>query len=174
MCPNVRFRPVNSNCGSLSSIASRYVDYYLQKLMKLAPGYISNSLQVIGRMDKLKQYLSDSVYITTSDAEAMYTNIDPEDGINTIEKYLDLYSHEYKGYIPKKLIIELLRLIMTKNVFQFGSTWWIQLIGTAMGTPCACAYATLYFAYHERTFLQVKYKDNLLLYSRYIDDIILI
>ena len=102
----------------------------------------------------------------------MYTNIDPEEGIPTIEKYINLFGHECKSFIPKALIINLLRLIMTMNVFQFGSTWRIQCIGTAMGTPCACAYATLFFAYHERTYLQEKYAENLLLYIRFIDDIL--
>ena len=94
--------------------------------------------------------------------------------IPTIKKYLDLFGHECKSFIPKKLIIDLLRLIMTNNVFQFGSTWWIQRIDTAMGTPCACAYTTLFFTYHERTFLQDKYAENLLLYIRFIYDILFV
>ena len=172
MIPNIKFRPVNSNCGSLAAVASKYVDYYLQKLIKYTPSYINNSLHVI---DKLKNLtITNELLITTSDAKSMYTNIDPEEGIDTIEKYLNQFGNECKTFIPKELIIDLLRLIMTKNVFQFGNTWWLQLIGTAMGTPCACAYATIFFAYHERTFLQEKYQDNLLLYIRFIDDILII
>ena len=60
---------------------------------------------------------------------------------------------------------------MTSSIFQFGNTWWKQLIGTAMGTPCACSYATLFYAFYERTFICPKYKSNLVLYKRYIDDI---
>ena len=60
---------------------------------------------------------------------------------------------------------------MTTNVFQFGTSWWIQLIGTAMGTPCACIYATIFFAYFERTRIMQKYQNNLLFYRRQIDDI---
>ena len=43
-----------------------------------------------------------------------------------------------------------------------------------MGTPCACAYATIFFAYYERTSILPKYKENIVLYLRYIDDILLI
>ena len=60
---------------------------------------------------------------------------------------------------------------MKNNVFQFGSTWWKQIVGTAMGTPCACIYATIFFAYFERKFIIPKYKQNLILYKRQIDDI---
>ena len=41
-----------------------------------------------------------------------------------------------------------------------------------MGTLCACIYATLFFAYFEQTYLLQKYKNNLLLYGRQIDEII--
>ena len=40
---------------------------------------------------------------------------------------------------------------MTRNVFQFGNRYFLQLTGTAMGTPCACVYATLYYSYWEET-----------------------
>ena len=74
MIPNIRFRPVNSNCGSLAAVASKYVDYYLQKLIKYTPSYINNSLHVI---DKLKNLtIPNELFITTSDAKSMYTNID--------------------------------------------------------------------------------------------------
>ena len=60
---------------------------------------------------------------------------------------------------------------MTSNVFKFGKTFWHQLIGTAMGTPCACAYATIFFAYFERTNLIPRFEKNLIFYVRFIDDI---
>ena len=114
--PSIRFRPVHSNCGSLTAVASKYVDYYLQKLIKSTPSYINNSLYVI---DKLKNLtITNELLITTPDSKSMYTNIDPEEGITTIEKYLNRYGNEYKIFISKKQIIDLLRLIMTNNVFN--------------------------------------------------------
>lgn len=46
MIPNVCFRPVNSNCESLSAIVSKYIDYYLQKLIKYVPSRVKNSTHV--------------------------------------------------------------------------------------------------------------------------------
>ena len=63
---------------------------------------------------------------------------------------------------------------MKHTIFTFGDTWWLQTKGTAMGTPCACIYATLFFAYYERVYLLPKYGKNLLYYGRQIDDIFLI
>ena len=63
---------------------------------------------------------------------------------------------------------------MRLNIFQFGDTWWIQRIGTAMGTPVAVAYAMIFFAYFERTFLLPKYEKNIHFYKRQVDDILMI
>lgn len=43
-----------------------------------------------------------------------------------------------------------------------------------MGTPGACNYATIVFAYYERTSILPTFKKNLLLHVRYIDDIFLV
>ena len=59
---------------------------------------------------------------------------------------------------------------MKSNVFKFGDTWFILILGTAMGTPCACIYAILYFAYWETVFMLKKYDGKVLLHKRFIDD----
>lgn len=102
----------------------------------------------------------------------MYTNIDPTEGITTLTSYQHTYSNEIKHDININVILDLIDLVMRNGIFKFGDTWWSQEIGTAMGTPCACIYATLFFAYFERTYLLKKYKNNLLFYGRQIDDIL--
>ena len=79
-----------------------------------------------------------------SDANAMYSNIDPEEGINSISSYIDLFAEEYTFLFPKTLIIKLLKMVMTKNVLKFGDTWRKQEIGIAIGKPYACLYATIF------------------------------
>jgi hypothetical protein len=77
------------------------------------------------------------------------------------------------------MILEATELIMKSNVFQFDDTYWLQLIGTAMGTNMACLLATIYYSYHEETKLLLTYHEQpimpnhppaLLLYGRLIDD----
>ena len=139
--------------------------------MILSPSYTKDSAELQWNLLQLHPQQQCITHIGTSDAKSMYTNIDPEEGIDTIERYINTFSHELKGHFPRKLIMKLLKLVMTTSVFQFGNTWWQQMIGTAMGTPCACSYATLFFAYYERMVICPKYKNNLIFYKRYIDDI---
>jgi len=60
---------------------------------------------------------------------------------------------------------------MRNNIFSFQDTYWLQTSGTAMGTPVACAYATITFGHYENSILLPNFKSNLLYYRRYIDDI---
>jgi hypothetical protein len=164
------FRPVVAQCGSLSAIISTYIDYKLQKFTKSIPSYITNSTDLLNQLDQLN--LPKHARLFTSDATSMYTNIDPTEGIEVLELYLNKYKDEVKDEVTNiELILSLTNLVMNNNVFQFGDTYWLQKIGTAMGTPCACVYAMIFFAWFERTRIQIKYKNNLIMYKRQIDDI---
>jgi hypothetical protein len=60
---------------------------------------------------------------------------------------------------------------MESNVIQFGDKYWLQIIGTAMGTPCAVIFALICFLTTERHIL-AKYDHLLAYFKHYIDDII--
>ena len=60
---------------------------------------------------------------------------------------------------------------MRNNIFEWGDMYFLQLLGTAMGTSAACMWATIYFAVHETQTLIPTYSTNLLVYLRFIDDI---
>ena len=168
----VPLRPVVSQCGSVFAVISIFIDFKLQHLTQSIPSYLKNSTSLLDELDKFGT-LPPSAKLFTSDATSMYSNIDPEEALPVLEAYLNEFSDELKGIEEEqiKLLIKLTRLVMKNNVFQFGSTWWRQKIGTAMGTPCACIYATIFFAYFERKVLLPKYRNNIILYKRQIDDI---
>ena len=169
------FRPVISQCGSFIAFISKWLDCHLQPLVRHLPSYTKDSFDLLQTLDKLPQ-LPQEARIVTTDATAMYTNIATDDGISVIKKYLNCYANELdlEDSIPIDMVCTLIEIVMTNNIFKFGNTWWLQKNGTAMGTACACIYATLYFGYFERKLLLPKYKDNLILYKRMIDNIVII
>ena len=59
---------------------------------------------------------------------------------------------------------------MTRNIFQFGNSYWKQRNGTAMGTSCAVNYAFLYVGLLEIQELLTDFKDWMPFYARFIDD----
>ena len=60
---------------------------------------------------------------------------------------------------------------MSNNLFEWGDMYFLQLIGTAMGTSAAVMWATLYFAYHEEHTLIPEHGHKMLYFRRFIDDI---
>jgi hypothetical protein len=100
------------------------------------------------------------------DAVSMYTNIDTDHALDTIGHFLR--TNKMARGLPAKAILSALNLIMRWNIFKFGDMLWKQLSGTAMGTPPACVYATLYFAIHELA-MPTHLQDCLTCYKRYID-----
>jgi hypothetical protein len=61
---------------------------------------------------------------------------------------------------------------MQNNIFTFANTYWWQKTGTAMGTPVACAYATITFGQFENSVILSDFRCHLLFYKCFIDDII--
>ena len=85
----------------------------------------------------------------TADAVSMYTNIPTNIGILTVGRFLCDYKLQHDHNYPAEAMEKALALVMRNNVFSFEDTEFTQLNGTAMRTPPAPPYATLYYAAHE-------------------------
>lgn len=59
---------------------------------------------------------------------------------------------------------------MTRNIFQFGDTYWKQVNGTVMGTSCAVNYAFLYMGLLKMLELIHDFELWLPFYGRFIYD----
>lgn len=88
----VPFQPVVSECRSLSTIISTFIDYKLQQCTTSIHSYIHNSTSLLCKLDSVKE-LPSGCRLFTSNATSMYTNIDPTEGIPILHKYLDTYVH---------------------------------------------------------------------------------
>jgi len=110
--------------------------------------------------------------LATADAVSMYTNMDTQHVISTVNRWLHRHSRALPSDLHIELITEAISIVMTQNVFQFDDTYWVQTCGAAMGTSVACVLATIYYSYHEETTLLHTYGNGgpLLFYKRFIDD----
>jgi hypothetical protein len=160
-------RPIVSYCGSLLHGLGRWTDRQLQQVCKRLPTYLKSSYEVKKTLEEISIPLS-RIRLFTADAVSMYTNIDTEHALSTIAKFLRS-SSPLCADIPVEPTIRALEIIMRNNLFRFGDTYWLQETGTAMGTPPACMYATLYFAICELEFCP-RFQASLPFYKRYIDD----
>jgi len=163
-------RPVVSTSGSLLAIFSTWLDYKMKELVPLVKSYVKNSFTVI---DELKNMaIPANALFFSADAVSMYTNIDTTTGLNAITNFIQVNKDLIPSNFPSNLFLQILDLVMRNNIFSFTDTYWLQLSGTAMGTPVACAYATVTFGDYENTTILTEFSRQLLYYRRYIDDII--
>ena len=71
----------------------------------------------------------------------------------------------------------LLRLVLESNVFEFNKEFWIQLLGTAMGTRAAPTYANIFMNRLETEMLENcpnHLRELIFDWKRFIDDILLL
>ena len=161
-------RPVVSSINSLPSVFSTWLDYKMKELLPHVGSYIKNSTTIIDDLKNLK--LEPEARLFTADATSMYTNIDTTTGVNAIRDFIHSNANNISPDFPSDLFLQILTLIMNNNIFSFTDTYWLQLSGTAMGTPVACAYATISFGQYENTHILPAFQQNLLYYRRYIDE----
>ena len=165
----ISLRPVVSTTNSLLAIFSNWLDYKMKELLPLVKSYTKNSAEVIQDLKQLT--LPHNALLFSADAKSMYTNIDTDTGLNAMRDFLTLNSSRISTSFPTNLFLQILEIVMRNNIFSFQDTYWIQLSGTAMGTPVACSYATVTYGQHENTAILPEFSNNLLYFKRYIDDI---
>lgn len=165
----LKSRPIVSCPGSLLAPLGTWVDRKLQPVAAIQRSYFRNSFELRQRLLELD--LPPNARLFTADAVSMYTNIPTAAAINYITQKLHRYASSHDRGYPVMAVQSALSLVMRNNVFTFGNMTFKQLNGTAMGTPPAPPYATLYYSVYEDSFLP-EYQDSLLIYKRFIDDVI--
>ena len=84
---------------------------------------------------------------------SLYTSIPTQLGMEALEYWLDRLSFLVETRFTKSFILESVQFILENNFFQFNSSMWHQLCGTAMGKSFAPHYACLTMGYLEETVL---------------------
>jgi len=103
------------------------------------------------------------------DVSSLYTNIPNEEGIIACSRSLDAKRSDDSKPTNKSLV-ELLRLVLYKNNFEFNKKHYLQVGGTAMGTRVAPSFANLFMSHFEDKYVYT-YDKQPLKWLRFIDDI---
>jgi hypothetical protein len=125
--------PVVSSTNSLLSVFSTWLDYKTKELLPLISSYTRNSTDVINDLKFLT--LPKGATIFSADVKSMYTNIDTDLGIYTFKEFLQHNQDKIPKDFPTNLFLRILESVMQNNIFTFADTFWLQVSGTAMGTP---------------------------------------
>ena len=159
-------RPVCSDVSSLPHGIGKWVNEQLTPVQKNQPSYFKDSFALKELLNPLR--LPPNARLFTSDARSMYTNIKTTEALSSISAYLRANRSKYS--YPVNALIDALHLVFENNLFKFGDTFWRQTSGTAMGTPPAPSWATIFFGIYEDE-LVPRWSEQISFYKRFIDDV---
>lgn len=158
-------RPIVSDCGSETYYTAEFLDFYLNPLSTGHPSYIKDTYDFVQKVKGLK--IPQKAILFTMDVDALYTNIDIQEGIQAIK---NIFQKTPDTSRPDKELIQLLEINLNRNDFEFNGEFFLQIKGTAMGKKFAPAYANIFMAEWEASALSRCHKQPLH-YFRYLDDI---
>uniref|UniRef100_A0A8C5M903 Uncharacterized protein n=1 Tax=Leptobrachium leishanense TaxID=445787 RepID=A0A8C5M903_9ANUR len=160
-------RPIVSGIGSISSNLSEYLDHLLQPLVVSTRAYVKDTMAIINTLANITW--EDTFQLVTCDVNSLYTIIPHHLGCEAVQFFLRELGQFEEEQID--FIIEGIKLILQNNYFWYDYGFYLQLIGTAMGTRFAPSYANLFMAYweHQMVWTGHCWGQNLILYRRYID-----
>ncbi|KAF0706474.1 hypothetical protein AaE_014092 [Aphanomyces astaci] len=137
------------------------VNFKLQPYLKNTSAYLRDSDALIHDLKAIPVDENDMMF--SFDVTSLYTSLN-------IQAALEVIDTITRGDPWNQGIVRGLELLLKNNYFTFGDTVWHQLDGTAMGTPVAPSFATLYLGYIEDSVLLPQFKDAFKYFKRYIDD----
>ena len=158
-------RPVCSDVSSLTHGLGKWITEMLLPIQKKQPSYFQDTFALKGLLDALE--LPPNARIFTADATSMYTNIKTGPALQAIKDYIGQLRMDDR---KKEALHEAMVLVFNNNIFRFGDAYIRQTSGTAMGTPPAPPYATIFYAIHENEFLP-RWSTQVMFYKRFIDDV---
>jgi len=163
-------RPIVPSHSWVTSRLSEVIDHLCRPILDKLPWIVDSSKKVINNLSKIQIGLED-VWICTGDVVAFYTNINARGCARTVAGAWARYFPDSK--IDKRNISHMIRYVMENNYFSFQDSIWKQTEGLAMGTSCAPVLANIYAGFFERKD-RIPMQKGVLLYNRYIDDILCI
>ena len=153
---------------------SQYLDFYLKPIVKETPSYIKDTNLFLQTVLNLQEQIKPGNILVTMDVKSLYTNIPQDLGI---QHCLEAMQHFYQGKLPLPIqdLQQMFIFILKHNYFEFDKKHYLQIHGTAMGTPFAPNFANIFMHNCESRILTTAPEQKTpLVWKRFIDDIFLV
>ena len=164
-------RPICASIGWVTYVVSLYLDIILKPLMLALPSYIMNSAALAKHLDNRE--FPPTCSLLAADVESLYPSIDINRGLDALTAALKANNTDSD---TRHFIVQLTRWVLMNNVTEFNGHLYIQICGTAMGTPCAVVFACIFMGTIERKAWEILSQVDIhpLLNYRFIDDLLII
>ena len=132
-------RPIISANGCPTETISAFVDKNIEDAVPKLKSYIKDTTDFIHKIENLR--IPENATLVTFDVVSLYTNIPNKEGICSVAKSLRKYP---PTLTTSRIVLQLLKEVLTKNIFEFNGKHYLQVGGTAMGTRLAPSYMQIF------------------------------
>uniref|UniRef100_A0A8C5PYS7 Reverse transcriptase n=1 Tax=Leptobrachium leishanense TaxID=445787 RepID=A0A8C5PYS7_9ANUR len=126
-------RPIISGIQSVTSHLSQYLDILLQPLVKSTSSYLKDTMSLLQILEDFKW--EPDFLLVTCDVQSLYSIIPHSKGCEAVRYHLNL--HQTYPIEQVEFILEGISFILQNNYFSFNDQFYLQCMGTAMGTSFA-------------------------------------
>ena len=169
ICPKYDTRPVAGAHSWITTGISMWQSIVLQKLCNRLPYVIKNSKDLLIILENHTFSINNILMIL--DIIKYYPNMNVTDVLTSLKTWMKLLTD--CGDLEILFHLKLARMTLVSLIVTFKERYWLQIRDTAMGINSACQFANLFDFFHEVD-TYIKFKQNIKLYVRYIDDIFII
>lgn len=160
-------RPIVSTIDSVTYHTSKYLHNVLAQALPYLGTVVRSTQHALTQL--LRTPLPPHCVLLCADVTSLYPSIPIEYGIAAVQSVLERFTAEIRGFprININFTMDLLQWVLTNNYFTYLDDTYLQLSGTAMGTPLAVMYANIVL-FHLETAARALGPP---LYMRFIDDL---
>ena len=166
---DVPLRPIINNIGSPLYGLAKFIVATLKKIEKLLKFTVQNSYEFVDKLNNVIP-LEDEIMVSY-DVVSMYTNVDTESAIKTLENWLRRHTDILNGTnLSMEGIVKLISLCVSNTYFTHNGKFYKQRQGLPMGSPISPLLANIWLEEIEKCFLNTL-SNPPRLWIRYLDDI---
>ncbi|CAJ0967794.1 unnamed protein product [Ranitomeya imitator] len=166
-------RPIVASTNSVLSPLAITVEKILSPLVPFMKSYLKDTTHFLQLLRDLGPLPSNSILVTM-DVSSLYTNIDHQEGLESVTKYVTTYANFSDNQL--QFCIDALTIILTKNYFLFEDQFYVQKKGTAMGSNVAPPFANIFIDFYETSYVYCHplFSSNVIFWRHFIDDVFFI
>lgn len=142
-------RPIIAGIGSLCEKLSQWVDIHLQPIVQSRPGFLRDSKQVLQYFENATW--KESYSWMTLDVTSLYSCFSHSVALHALTIVLGKYS----GYSDelRQFLIMSTEFLLSHNYFMFNNSYFLQLVGTPMGSKFSPGLANLVMSMWEEQYI---------------------
>ena len=170
--PVLGWRPIIPATGTWNASFAKIVDEYLQPLVRATPSYLQDSKSLIRTLEMevhpAQIQPHETLFFVTADVESLYTNIPLDEAWVTTREAIRSTALPFKNCLSM-----MCQHVLYNNAFQHDGHVYLQVDGVATGSPLAPSVANIFMHSLEKDVVS-KWGNCILLYRRYIDDLLIL